>query len=194
MVVSTLLAAGYEVTCVLDDDPGKWGRLLLGIPVVGGLAELDRVSTGLAVIGVGDNRARRLLAHRLTEVGWATVIHPSAFVHGSVTLGPGTVVFAGAVVQPETVVGAHVVVNTRASIDHDCRVADFVHVAPGTSLCGGVSVSEGALLGVGSSVIPCRKVGRWATVGAGSVVVKDVPDEVTVVGVPARPVRGGLGQ
>jgi len=73
-------------------------------------------------------------------------------------------------------------------VDHDCEIEDFVHIAPGVHLAGGVLVGEGSLLGIGSSVIPYKRIGRWTIVGAGGVVVNDIPDCVTVVGVPARPI------
>jgi acetyltransferase-like isoleucine patch superfamily enzyme len=78
-------------------------------------------------------------------------------------------------------------VNTAASLDHDCVLGAFAHVAPGTHLAGSVVVGDGAFLGVGVSVIPGRRIGAWATVGAGAAVIHDVADRVTVVGVPARP-------
>jgi sugar O-acyltransferase (sialic acid O-acetyltransferase NeuD family) len=189
VVVSTLQAAGFEVVGILDDDPSKRGALVLGVRVEGTLAELGNVPARLAVIGIGDNRVRQAVARRFPALSWATVVHPQAFVHPSVRLGAGTAVFAGAVIQPDAVLGAHVIINTRASIDHDCEVGDFAHVGPGASMSGGVRVGEGALLGIGSAVIPYRKVGKWATVGGGGVVVHDVPDGATAVGVPARMIK-----
>jgi acyl-[acyl carrier protein]--UDP-N-acetylglucosamine O-acyltransferase len=79
-----------------------------------------------------------------------------------------------------------VIVNTGATVDHDCRLGDFVHVAPGAHLCGGVTVDEGALLGVGCAVAPGVRIGAWATVGAAAAVVADVPAGATVIGVPAQ--------
>jgi len=79
-------------------------------------------------------------------------------------------------------------VNTAASVDHDCIVADFAHLGPGVRLCGGVTVDEGSLLGVGASVAPNVGIGPWSTVGAGAVCVVEVAGETIVVGVPAHPI------
>ncbi|MCS7300843.1 MAG: acetyltransferase, partial [Fimbriimonadales bacterium] len=98
-------------------------------------------------------------------------------------------VCAGVVVQPDARIGRHCIVNTAASVDHDCTIADFVHVAPGARLAGGVKVGEGVLLGVGCCVLPGIQIGAWSVVGAGAVVTEDVPDGVVVVGVPARAIR-----
>ena len=184
VVVSTLLEAGFHVSCVLDDGEQKWGSEILGVPVRGPVKDAAQHGE-LGVLAVGRNEDRRHLAEAL-ELDWVTVIHPKAWVHPSVRLGAGTVVFAGAIIQPDTAVGRHVIVNTGALIDHDCEIGDFAHVAPGVRLAGAVRLGEGAFLGIGSCAIPRVKVGSWSTVGAGAAVVSDLPAGVVAVGVPAR--------
>ena len=183
VVVATLQAAGVAVAGVLDDAPSTPD--VLGVPVLGPV-EMLAGHAGPAVLGIGSNRVRQRLAAAFPGVAWATAVHPSAVVHASVAAGPGTVVFAGAVVQPGVVLGAHAIVNTAATVDHDCRIGDFAHLAPGVHLSGDVRVGEGALLGVGACAAPGTSVGAWSVVGAGGVVVRDVPAGVTAVGVPAR--------
>jgi sugar O-acyltransferase (sialic acid O-acetyltransferase NeuD family) len=188
VVVSTLRGAGIEMLRVVDDDPGKHGQDVLGIPIedTGILARADTT----AIIAVGGNDTRRKLAARFEGVKWTTAVHPSAYVHPTAQLGPGTVVFAGSVIQPNAKIGAHAIINTGVTIDHDCVIGDFVHLAPGTHLAGEVQIGEGSFLGVGCSVIPSMRIGSWTTVGAGGVVIRDLPDRVTAVGVPARPTSG----
>jgi acetyltransferase-like isoleucine patch superfamily enzyme len=77
-------------------------------------------------------------------------------------------------------------VNTGATIDHDCIIGDYAHLAPGVHRAGSVQVGEGAFLGIGSVVIPGVKIGRWSTLGAGGVATRDLADGVVAVGVPAR--------
>lgn len=188
VVIATLRAAGWEVTSAWDDAEARWGEEVLGVPIRGALARAEEAGADGYVIAVGDNRERKRIAERLSggrDLPWISAVHPAAVVHPSVALGPGTVVFAGTVIQPDTTIGRHAIVNTAASVDHDCRLGDFVHVAPGVRLAGNVTVGEGALLGIGSSVIPGLAVGAWATVGAGAAVVRPVPDGATVAGVPA---------
>ncbi len=189
VVVSTLQAAGYTIKGLFDDDPMKSGKSVLGIPVRGSTAEFALLGPRPAVIGVGNNAARRKLAKQFEGLEWVTVVHPTAYVHPSVRLGWGTVVFAGAVIQPDTVVGSHCIINTAASVDHDCILGDYVHVAPGSHLAGGVVLGEGVFLGIGSSTIPGVKVGSWTVVGAGGVVVSDLMPGVLAVGVPASPMK-----
>jgi len=186
VVVATLQAAGHVVAEVWDDDPERWGDTVLGVPVLGPiLTRSTRAREHRAALGIGDNRTRRRFAAEL-PLTWISAVHPGAIVHPSVRVGEGTVVFAGAVVQPEVTLGRHVIVNTGALVDHDCRLGDCAHLAPGACLAGEVRVEEGALIGIGASVLPGRAVGKWSTVGAGSVVQRDVAPGITVAGVPAR--------
>jgi sugar O-acyltransferase (sialic acid O-acetyltransferase NeuD family) len=185
VVISTLRSAGIPVTAVLDDEPGTWGGEVLGVPVRGAMIEAPS-HTRRAVIAVGSNAARARIAAALPSIEWATVIHPGAVIAEGVQIGAGTVVFAGCVIQPDTVLGEHVILNTGSSVDHDCVVGDFVHLAPGVRIAGTVHIERGAFLGIGSIVIPGRRIGADAIVGAGGVVIGDVPAGATVVGVPAR--------
>lgn len=190
VVVSILQAAGHTVAALYDDDARTWGRQVLGSTVRGPVTELGD-NRHRAVIGIGDNRIREQFSQRLASSEWATAVHPTAYVHPSVRLGPGAVVCAGAVIQPDATIGAHAIINTGVTVDHDCVIGDFAHLAPGTHLAGNVVVGRGVLLGVGCAVIPGCQIGDWATVGAGGVVVHDLPPGVTAVGVPARPVTVG---
>jgi sugar O-acyltransferase (sialic acid O-acetyltransferase NeuD family) len=92
----------------------------------------------------------------------------------------------GAIIQADAVVGKHCIVNTGASVDHECVLEDFVHISPHATLCGNVSVGEGAWIGAGATIIPGVKIGAWAVVGAGAVVVRDVEPHTVVAGVPAK--------
>lgn len=189
VVVATLTAAGYRILGLLDDEPSKWNRKVLDLPVLGAITEVEHVTLPRAVIAIGDNHSRKKVAERLKNVDWISVVHPAALVHPSVRLGAGTVVFAGAVIQADSTIGLHCIINTSASVDHDCMLGDFTHVAPGAHLGGNVELGEGVFLGIGSAVIPAKRVGHWTVVGAGGVVTAELGPNVIAVGIPARPVE-----
>lgn len=144
-----------------------------------------------AVVAMGNNRLRVELQSRLIAAGFemATIIHPSAQVSRFAKLGMGCVVFANAVVNVDAVIGEAAIINTAATIDHDCRLGKGVHVAPGANLGGGVSVGDFSWIGIGAAVRHYIAIGGNVTVGAGAVVVSNIKDDVTAVGMPARPIN-----
>jgi sugar O-acyltransferase (sialic acid O-acetyltransferase NeuD family) len=116
-------------------------------------------------------------------------VDPRAGVDATAKVGGGCQVLPGAVVSADAVLGEVCIVNHKASVDHECQVGSGVHLRPGATLCGLVSVGDAAMVGTNVTVVPRMKSGRWATIGAGAVVTKDVPDCALVVGNPARVIR-----
>lgn len=182
VVIETWIASGGKLTVIYDDDESI--KMLLG-KSVNGRYNPSAFPDSKLVIAIGNNSTRKAIAGSVKH-NFGTVHHPSSIISASAQINEGTVVMAGTVVQAETVVGKHAILNTSASIDHDCRIGDFVHIAPGAILCGEVTIGEGTLVGAGSTVLPGISIGRWAVVGAGSVVTADVPDFAVVTGIPSR--------
>ncbi|HPI97605.1 MAG TPA: acetyltransferase [Synergistales bacterium] len=186
VVASTLIAGGYKIAGVLDDNQLLLGSTVMEVPVIGPFDLLNDIEEPEAIIAIGANVVRKTIASRFPHVKWVTAIHPEAYVHDTVRIGHGTVVFAGTVIQPDVVIGDHCIINTSSSVDHDCMINNFVHIAPGCSLGSNISLEEGVFLGIGASIIPDMNIGEWSTVGAGGVVVRDVPPHSLAIGVPAK--------
>ncbi|MCY7781458.1 MULTISPECIES: acetyltransferase [unclassified Bacillus (in: firmicutes)] len=142
----------------------------------------------LFLIAIGNNRVRKQVAERLDlkKEDFITLIHPSAIVSKSAVIGEGTVIMAGAIIQADARIGAHCIINTGAVAEHDNQIGDYVHLSPRVTLSGAVAVQEGAHVGTGAAVIPQLTIGSWSIVGAGSAVIRSIPDRVTVAGAPAR--------
>jgi UDP-perosamine 4-acetyltransferase len=145
----------------------------------------------LVHIAIGDNSIRQRLCRSVVARGFrlASAISPEAVVSTRATLGQGVAVMPGVVVNAYARIGECAILNTCASVDHDCDVGAFAHVAPGCRVAGNVVIGEGSFIGTGCSIIPGMHVGEWSVLGAGSVVIQSVPDRVTAVGVPARVVK-----
>ena len=156
--------------------------------VLGRIDDWPRVRHDALIVAVGDNRIRRNIFEKARSSGarFAIAKHPATTLADDVQLGPGSMLCAGVIVNPCAVIGANTIINTAASVDHHCRIGDHVHIAPGVRLGGEVHVEDGAFVGIGAVVLPGRRIGAWATVGAGAVVTTDVEPGATVVGVPAR--------
>jgi sugar O-acyltransferase (sialic acid O-acetyltransferase NeuD family) len=191
VVIDALLASGDEVLGCYDDDPMLAGvEPVPGVLVAGGSSSLVAAwkSGKKVVVAIGENRIRRRLS-LLWKVDYGVASAPSVVLGSRVTIGPGSMLLPSATVNVDSVIGSHAILNTSCSIDHDCRVGDYAHVAPGCALGGNVAVGEGAFLGIGTRVIPGIRIGRWTVIGAGSVVTKDLPDNCTAVGVPAKVIK-----
>lgn len=163
----------------------------LGLPRLGGEDALERHRGALGILGFAalETRGRREEAvRRLTPLlsGWAVVVHSTAWVSPTATVGEGTVIMAGAVVQTGARIGAHCVLNTGAVVEHDAELGEHAQLAPGVTLGGAVSVGAAAYIGLGAVVRDHLSVGAGATIGMGAVVVRDVAAGARVMGVPAR--------
>jgi acetyltransferase EpsM len=144
-----------------------------------------------AIVAIGLNRDRMRIGAELRHMGFCllSAIHPEASIARSSQIGSGTVIAAGAVVGAHASIGQDVIINTCASVDHECEVEDGCHVCPGARLAGAVRLREGSTVGIGAAVIERLEIGRHTMIGAGSVVVRDVPERVVAFGTPARVVR-----
>lgn len=181
------LTPHYQPIGFIDDRPALTGTLVANLPILGTTKQLDQINPDTIIIAIGDNQTRRIVYQKLQAYSFATAIHPTAIIAKDTTIGNGTMICAGAIINPGTVIGQNTIINTAVTVDHHNQIGDHVHLAPGTHLGGEVIVSEGGFVGIGATIMPRRTVGKWATVGAGALVQRNVAPETTVVGVPAHP-------
>lgn len=192
VVIDTLRQqGGYDLVGIVDA-ARPLGERLDGVPVIGtdadlGLLRREGVEHAFVAVGsLGDTAIRVRIAAQLQELGFLCPIvqHPTAVVASTAQLAPGVLVAAHVVVQPGVDVGVHAILNTASSIDHDCRLGAFVHVAPGVVLSGQVQVGDHTHIGTGSCVKELMRIGGHSVVGAGSVVVADLPERCVAYGHP----------
>lgn len=179
VIIDILETLGERIDFIVDDNHNV--TELLGYEV--------KRNTGVypeAIISIGNCQIRKKVVEQLSVNKYVTAIHPSAIISKTAFVDEGSVVMQGAIVQTCAKIGKHCIINTGASVDHDCLIGDFVHVAPHATVAGGVDVGECSWIGAGAVIKQYIKIGKNCMIGAGAVVVKDVPDNTTVVGVPAR--------
>ena len=180
---------GYDELEFLDDDPSV--RTCAGIPVTGPSADAYGKENELFV-AVGNAAVRQRLMEAGRRKNVSTLIHPNAVIAENSQIGEGSVVMAGAVVNPCAVIGRGVILNTCSSVDHDCRIHDYVHVAVGAHVCGNVEIGKGTWIGAGSTVINNVRICGGCMIGAGAVVIKDIDEPGLYLGVPARKKKAGI--
>ncbi len=125
-------------------------------------------------------------------MAFATLVHPRAWLSATSSLGEGSMLSVGAIVAAHTRIAAHVRLNRGVLVGHHTEIADYVTVQPGANIAGLCNIGEGAYIGMGAIIQDRIKIGAHSVVGSGAVVTKDVPDNVQVVGVPARIVKENI--
>jgi acetyltransferase EpsM len=186
---------GVEVAGFVENlDPERCRQPLLGLPVywVDDLPKLAATHAAVCALAT-THRSRFTRQVEAHGVPFATLVHPSARVSSRSTLGEGSILSVGVIVAAHTHLGRHVFVNRGALIGHHTRVGDHCSIMPGANVAGNCRLGEAAYVGMGAIVLDNLAVGARSIVGAGAVVTKDVPDNVQVVGVPARIVKENVG-
>jgi sugar O-acyltransferase (sialic acid O-acetyltransferase NeuD family) len=197
VVLDVIEKEGRHTVAGIVDTFAAPGTQALGLTVLGGELDLPRlmnehhVSGG--IVAIGDNFRRHLVVERIRAAApafdFVTALHPSAQIGTHVEIGRGTVVMAGAVINPHSSIGEHCIVNTASSIDHDNVFGNFSSIAPGAATGGNVRVGAFSALSLQSGVIHGRAVGAHTVIGAGAIVVRDIPDYSVAYGTPARVIR-----
>lgn len=176
----------------LDDTSEKQGTVAGGYPVVGPCAFLEKMEEKVWVIcAVGSAVGRRQIVQRVQQysnVKFATLIDPSVMRSSSVAIGEGSIICAGTILTVDITIGRHVIINLDCTVGHDAHIEDYVTIYPSVNVSGGVIVGEGTELGTGTQIIQQRRVGKGVSLGAGAVVIRDLPDKCTAVGIPAVPI------
>ncbi len=183
VVADIAMSCGYKNIVFLDDNPdikncGKY-------PVIGGCSRVQSIS-GDVVVAIGNPTIRRNIQESIEQERLVTLIHPKTSIAEDVSIERGTVVMAGAVINPGSTIGKGCIVNTCASVDHDCRLGDYVHIAVGAHVAGSVEIGESAWIGAGATVSNNIRICGKCMIGAGTVVVKDVEEAGVYIGVPAK--------
>lgn len=185
-VISTARLAGLQISHCVDDAPSRGD--LLGVPVKATRAASFPKSGFDFVVAIGDCAARKRVFGWLKALGGSpmTIVHPMAYVAQEAAIGPGSVILAQAAIDPLVTIGENVIVNIGAVIGHDSLVEAHSHVSGNVGLSGATHVGEGVWVGINSCTIQGVSIGEWTVIGAGSVVVRDIPPRVVAFGNPAH--------
>lgn len=178
----------WNLVGFIDDDSRKHGAIEDGYPVVGGTELLGSGKEDTYVVcAVGSAQIRKNIVDKLkgySNIKYATLIDPSVIISDRVKIGEGSIICAGTIVTVDVVLGEHVIINLDCTVGHDAEIGNFVTMYPSVNVSGMVQVGECVELGTGMQVIQGKKIVENAIIGAGAVVVKDILEEGTYVGIP----------
>ena len=178
------------------DDHAPATPTVAGLPYLGTSADLNATAGPLAVaVAVGSPVGRAAVANRLTsaQLSFPVLVHPQVALapEQRITLGAGTIIQQGCILTCDIALGRFVLLNLGCTVGHDAVLHDFCSLMPHANVSGAAQLGAGSYLGTNATVIQGVRVGERSVVGAGAVVVRDLPADVTAVGVPARIIKNG---
>ena len=177
----------------MDDADDIQGTEINGYKVLGKTADVSNYPDAYFVVAVGASRTREKIVSNMKMVNpsikFGTVIDPSVEMSDLVTIGEGTIICAHTIITVIIEIGSHVIINLDCTVGHDAVLQDFVTLYPSVNVSGITNIGHAVELGTGMQIIQGKTVGDYSIVGAGAVVVKDIPAKCTAVGSPAKPIK-----
>ncbi len=177
----------------VDDNESILGTNVNSYPVLGTCECLSNYPDTYIVCAIGASKTRRKIIDKinstLKDVKYATLIDPSVESSNLVSVGEGSIICAHSILTVNIEIGSHVIINLDCTVGHDVVIHNFVTVYPSVNISGNTQIMELSELGTGTQIIQGKKIGSESIVGAGSVVVKDIPEKCTAVGCPATPIK-----
>lgn len=173
----------------LDDNISEGTKIIKEYTILGKIENCldlyNKDDTIQFIIAIGNNSIRKQIATKY-KIPYYTAIHPTATIGLEIKIGKGTVIMANACINSNTTIGKHCIINTGSIVEHDNIIENFVHLSPNVTLGGTVKIGEKAHIGIGATVKNNITIGANTTIGAGAVVVKDIIEKGTYIGIPAK--------
>ncbi|MHD0322147.1 acetyltransferase [Fusobacterium varium] len=180
----------WNILGFIDDNSENIGKSLNGYKIIGNTDYLNEMNKNIyAVIAIGNGKTRKKIVEKLKKRKFGILIHPNVSISNSISIGEGSIICSGNILTVNISIGKHVIINLDCTIGHDAVIKNFSTFLPGTNLSGETIVEECSTLGTGSTVIQGIKIGKNVMVGAGAVVIRDIIDDSTAVGNPARTIK-----
>lgn len=187
------VSSQWNILGFIDDNLQIQGHIIDGYKVIGTTASVAKYTDAYYVCAIGSARIRRMLVEKIMSIApvrFATLIDPSCVCSRErINVGEGCIICANTYITLDIEIGEHVYIGGNGTIGHDAKIGSFVTLYPGVNVSGSTHISDGCELGTGTQIIQGLSVGANTIVGAGSVIVRNLPPDCTAVGVPAKPIK-----
>lgn len=183
----------WEVLGFIDENKENHGTIICKLPILGGYEWFDnkKYSDLYVINSIGSPKTKRKVLEKAISknLKFCSVLHPTVMMSKYIEIGEGTIITAGNILTTQIKIGNHVILNLDCTVGHDSIIEDYCTVAPGAHISGNVHLGVGVDFGTGAVIIQGVSVGSWSIIGAGTVVVSEIPSNVTAVGVPAKVIK-----
>ena len=198
VIADIIHKSGDNVLGFLDDTKEKGNIIIkdINLKVIGKVDEcvkISKINSNVKfIIAIGNNQIRKQISERYKDIEYYTAIHPSAQIALDVEIEEGTAIMANACINTSAKIGKHCIINTGAIVEHDNQIENYVHISPNGTCCGTVKIGELTHIGAGAIVKNNINITSECVIGAGTIVVKDINEKGTYIGVPAKKMKEKL--
>lgn len=183
----------WNIQGFIDDNKELYGKIENGYKILGDSNYLKNLNGDIyVVIAIGMPKIKEKIIKKLDnnpKIHFATLIDPSVILSEEVKIGQGSIICAGNIITVNINIGEHVIVNLDSTIGHDSIIEDFATICPNCNISGNTRIKKYSTIGTGTKIIQGLTIGENVITGAGTVIIRDIEDNCTVVGNPARIVK-----
>jgi sugar O-acyltransferase (sialic acid O-acetyltransferase NeuD family) len=183
----------WDLKGFIDNNSNFYGKLLDGYYVIGDDEYLLSIKREIWIVcTVASAKVRKKIIEHFIghpNIKFATLIDPSVIHSNLISVGEGSIICAGTIISVDISIGKHVIINLDCTIGHDGVIKDFVTINPSVNVSGNTVIEKCVELGTGTQIIQGIHIGEESIIGAGSVVIRNIPDKCTAVGSPAKPIK-----
>lgn len=157
-------------------------------PIISSVEDYQIQPNDVFFCAVGNPVYRKKYAEIIEEKGgkFISFISPLAIVNPTAVLGEGVYIGGNSIISDNVIIGKHAMIHALCTLGHDVRIGDYVSIEAYSFFGGFSEIGNMTEIHVRSTILNHRKVGRNVSVGAGSVVLRNIKDDCHVFGVPAK--------
>lgn len=180
----------WNIKGFVDDSENLKNSFINGYKVVGNISFLNSLGKdSYCVCAIGNTIARKNIVEKINNISFATLIDPSVIMSSKVNIGEGSIICAGSIITTNIEIGKHVIINLDCTIGHDDNIKNYVTIYPSVNVSGNVKIENNVEIGTGTQIIQGKTITDNVIIGAGAVVAKNIEEEGTYVGVPAKSIK-----